>query len=50
MDRPIAGLWTDLRQRGLLDQNLVIWDGEFGCTPHGQNADGRDHNNQGFSL
>jgi uncharacterized protein (DUF1501 family) len=34
----------------LLDDTLVIWGGEFGRTPHGQNADGRDHNNKGFSL
>ena len=50
VDRPFAGLLTDLRGRGLLDQTLVIWGGEFGRTPHGQNADGRDHNNKGFSL
>jgi hypothetical protein len=50
VDRPIAGLLTELRARGLLDQTLVIWGGEFGRTPHGQNADGRDHNNKGFSL
>jgi hypothetical protein len=50
VDRPIAGLLTDLRARGLLGETLVIWGGEFGRTPHGQNADGRDHNNKGFSL
>jgi hypothetical protein len=50
VDRPIAGLLSDLRARGLLDQTLVIWGGEFGRTPHGQNADGRDHNNKGFTL
>ena len=50
VDRPIAGLLTDLRTRGLLDETLVIWGGEFGRTPHGQNADGRDHNNKGFTL
>ena len=50
VDRPIAGLLTDLRSRGLLDDTLVIWGGEFGRTPHGQNADGRDHNNKGFTL
>jgi hypothetical protein len=50
VDRPIAGLLTDLRARGLLDKTLVIWGGEFGRTPHGQNADGRDHNNKGFSI
>jgi hypothetical protein len=50
VDRPIAGLLTDLRARGILDDTLVIWGGEFGRTPHGQNADGRDHNNKGFTL
>jgi hypothetical protein len=50
VDRPIAGLLSDLRSRGLLDQTLVIWGGEFGRTPHGQNADGRDHNNKGFTV
>lgn len=50
VDLPVAGLLTDLRQRGMLDDTLVIWGGEFGRTPHGQNADGRDHNNKGFTL
>ncbi|NBW97614.1 MAG: DUF1501 domain-containing protein [Planctomycetia bacterium] len=50
VDRPIAGLLGDLADRGLLDDTLVIWGGEFGRTPHGQGADGRDHNNKGFSL
>jgi hypothetical protein len=50
IDLPIAGLLTDLRAKGLLDDTLVIWAGEFGRTPHGQNADGRDHNNKGFSI
>ena len=50
VDRPIAGLLTDLRTRGLLDDTLVIWGGEFGRTPHGQNSDGRDHNNKGFCV
>ena len=50
VDRPIAGMLTDLRARGLLDDTLVIWGGEFGRTPHGQNADGRDHNNKGFAM
>jgi hypothetical protein len=50
VDRPIAGLLTDLRARGLLDDTLVIWGGEFGRTPHGQNADGRDHNAKGFTV
>ncbi len=50
VDRPIAGLLMDLRARGLLGETLVIWGGEFGRTPHGQNSDGRDHNNKGFSV
>jgi uncharacterized protein (DUF1501 family) len=43
VDRPIAGLLGDLADRGLLDDTLVIWGGEFGRTPHSQGADGRDH-------
>jgi hypothetical protein len=50
VDRPIAGLLEDLDQRGLLDDTLVIWGGEFGRTPHSQGNDGRDHNNRGFTL
>jgi len=50
VDRPIAGLLGDLADRGLLDDTLVIWGGEFGRTPHSQGADGRDHNNKGFTL
>jgi hypothetical protein len=50
VDRPIAGLLTDLRTRGMLEDTLLIWGGEFGRTPHGQNADGRDHNNKGFTC
>jgi hypothetical protein len=49
VDKPVAGLLTDLRARGLLKDTLVIWGGEFGRTPHGQ-SDGRDHNAKGFSL
>ncbi|MBX7073536.1 MAG: DUF1501 domain-containing protein [Pirellulales bacterium] len=49
-DRPIAGLLQDLKSRGLLDQTLVVWAGEFGRTPMAQGADGRDHNPFGFSL
>ena len=43
------GLLTDLKSRGLLNDTLVIWGGEFGRTPHAQNGDGRDHNNKGYS-
>ena len=50
VDRPIAGLLADLAARGLLGETLVIWGGEFGRTPHSQGADGRDHNNKGFTL
>jgi hypothetical protein len=49
-DRPIAGLLTDLKQRGLLDSTLVFWGGEFGRTPGGQGPDGRDHHPYGFSV
>ncbi len=50
IDKPIEGLLTDLKQRGLLKDTLVIWGGEFGRTPHSQGEDGRDHNNKGFSM
>ena len=49
-DQPIADLLTDLKQRGLLKDTLVVWSGEFGRTPHAQGGDGRDHNNKGFTL
>jgi hypothetical protein len=49
-DRPIAALLTDLAQRGLLEETLVIWAGEFGRTPYGQGGAGRDHNNKGYTL
>ncbi len=50
VDKPIAGLLTDLKQRGLLKDTLVIWGGEFGRTPYAQGNDGRDHNHKGFTL
>lgn len=50
VDKPIAGLLTDLKQRGLLQKTLVVWSGEFGRTPFAQGADGRDHNQYGFSA
>ena len=50
VDQPIAGLLTDLRRRGLLDQTLVVWAGEFGRTPFAQGANGRDHNPFGFTV
>jgi hypothetical protein len=48
-DQPIAALLTDLKRRGLLDSTLVVWTGEFGRTPTGQNGKGRDHSPRGFS-
>jgi len=50
IDKPIAGLLTDIKQRGLLKDTLIIWGGEFGRTPHSQGDDGRDHNNKGFTM
>jgi hypothetical protein len=50
VDQPIAALLTDLKQRGLLDETLVLWAGEFGRTPFAQGADGRDHNQFGFTV
>jgi hypothetical protein len=50
VDQPIAGLLQDLKARGLLEETLVVWAGEFGRTPFAQGADGRDHNPFGFSI
>ncbi|WP_430454678.1 DUF1501 domain-containing protein [Rhodopirellula europaea] len=50
MDLPVAGLIQDLKQRGLLDQTLIVWGGEFGRTPMSEKGDGRDHNPTGFSM
>lgn len=50
VDRPVAALLTDLKQRGLLDDTLVIWGGEFGRTPTSENGSGRDHNHYGFTM
>jgi hypothetical protein len=50
VDRPIAGLLVDLKQRGLLDETLVIWGGEFGRLPTVQGSKGRDHNPHGFTM
>jgi uncharacterized protein (DUF1501 family) len=51
VDRPIAGLLADLKSRGLLDDTLVLWGGEFGRTPTAENGgDGRDHNPEGFTV
>jgi len=50
VDKPIAGLLADLKSRGMLDDTLVWWSGEFGRTPFAQGSDGRDHNINGFSC
>ena len=52
VDQPIAALLTDFEQRGLLDETLVVWGGEFGRMPfsEGQDAPGRNHNPYGFSM
>ena len=50
VDQPIAGLLRDLKQRGLLDDTLVLFAGEFGRTPFAQGSDGRDHNEFAFSV
>jgi uncharacterized protein (DUF1501 family) len=50
VDKPIAGLLKDLRQRGLLDSTIVLFASEFGRTPGTQGADGRDHHIYGFSV
>jgi len=49
-DQPVAGLLTDLEQRGLLDSTLVLWGGEFGRSPEAESGKGRDHHNLGFSM
>ena len=50
VDQPIGGLLRDLKARGLLDDTLVIWAGEFGRTPFSQGSNGRDHNPYGYSV
>ncbi len=50
VDQPIAALLMDLKRRGLLEQTLVVWGGEFGRTPFAQGTDGRDHNPHGFTV
>lgn len=50
VDKPIAGLLHDLKSRGLLEDTLVVWGGEFGRTPVAQGGDGRDHNPEGFTM
>ncbi len=50
VDLPIAGLLTDLEQRGMLEETLVVWGSEFGRTPTIENADGRNHHPAGFTM
>ncbi len=50
IDKPIAGLLTDLAERGLLDETLIVWGGEFGRQAVNQNGVGRDHNPKGFTY
>jgi uncharacterized protein (DUF1501 family) len=49
-DQPIAALISDLKQRDMLKDTLIVWSGEFGRTPAVRRADGRDHNATGFSV
>jgi uncharacterized protein (DUF1501 family) len=50
VDKPIAGLLADLKSRGLWDETLIVWGGDFGRTPFSQGLKGRDHNPYGFSV
>jgi hypothetical protein len=50
VDQPIAALIDDLKARGLFEDTLILWGGEFGRTPVSEGAKGRDHNNHGFSV
>jgi uncharacterized protein (DUF1501 family) len=50
IDQPIAALLRDLKRRGLLEETLVVWGGEFGRTPVSENGNGRDHNHYGFTV
>jgi Protein of unknown function (DUF1501) len=50
IDRPMAALLGDLKRRGLLEETLVVWGGEFGRTPTSESGDGRDHNHYGFTM
>jgi hypothetical protein len=49
-DQAIAGLIKDLKARGLFDETLIVWAGEFGRTPHSAGRDGRDHHPEGFTV
>ena len=50
IDQPMAALLTDLKRRGLLEDTLVVWGGEFGRTSTSESGDGRDHNHWGFTM
>ena len=50
IDRACMALITDLKQRGMLEETLIVWAGEFGRTPMSQGGDGRDHHNAGFTV
>jgi hypothetical protein len=50
IDQPIAALIEDLKQRGLFEDTLIVWGGEFGRTPVSESQDGRDHNSYGFTM
>ncbi|MEM7012495.1 MAG: DUF1501 domain-containing protein, partial [Verrucomicrobiota bacterium] len=50
VDKPISGLLTDLKRRGMLEDTLIVWGTEFGRTPVAQGKDGRDHNPAGFTV
>ena len=50
IDRACMALITDLKQRGMLDDTLIVWAGEFGRTPMSQGGNGRDHHNKGFTV
>ncbi len=50
IDQPIAALLSDLKERGLLEDTLIVWGGEFGRTPTSENGNGRDHNHHGFTM
>ncbi|RDJ93265.1 DUF1501 domain-containing protein, partial [Lacticaseibacillus rhamnosus] len=50
IDKPMAALIKDLKQRDMLKDTLLVWGGEFGRTPSAQNNDGRDHNATGFTM
>jgi uncharacterized protein (DUF1501 family) len=49
-DQAIAGLIRDLKSRGLFDETLIVWGGEFGRTPWSEGAKGRDHHSRGFTM